>query len=250
MGNFHWYDNKTADVEGVRDFYCALFGWTFSAMDTPSGPYTMLLHGGVPFGGLVEADDAPPHWIAYATVADLDAAVAAIERTGGRLTADVVEAGDIGRIAFFVDPEHAALAAFQTPSKKPAPPERVGSFGWMELQTADVPAAIGFYTSLFGWGATEPMRMPDGSTYTMLLERSADPSSALAGVTQRPAGMPVSAWTPYISVADADAVVARAVALGAKLVHPPTTVPDMVSFAVLADPGGAVFGVAKSLAGE
>ena len=58
---------------------------------------------------------------------------------------------------------------------------------------------------------------------------------------------PNSFWLHYVQTVDVDATAAKAQELGGTLVHGPVSVPGMVQFAVLADPGGALFGVAKSL---
>jgi predicted enzyme related to lactoylglutathione lyase len=51
----------------------------------------------------------PSHWVAYFSVADTDAAVAAATGQGGALQGDPMDA-PFGRIAFLTDPEGAVFA--------------------------------------------------------------------------------------------------------------------------------------------
>jgi uncharacterized protein len=55
-----------------------------------------------------------------------------------------------------------------------------------------------------------------------------------------------SMWASYFAVTDADATVATATKLGAKVLTPPTDIPDVGRFAWLQDPQGAVFAILKS----
>jgi hypothetical protein len=50
---------------------------------------------------------------------------------------------------------------------------------------------------------------------------------------------------PYFQVADCDAVAAKAQTLGGRVFVPPTDIPDVGRFAMLADPQGAMFSVIK-----
>ena len=53
-------------------------------------------------------------------------------------------------------------------------------------------------------------------------------------------------WRPYIGTLDVDETVATATRLGAKVLTPPTSLPNAGRFAVLEDPHGAKFGVHSS----
>jgi len=54
-----------------------------------------------------------------------------------------------------------------------------------------------------------------------------------------PAGAPV-AWTSYVTVDNVDETAKLAESLGGKICVPPTDIPEVGRFAVLADPQGAV----------
>jgi len=112
-----------------------------------------------------------------------------------------------------------------------------GAFSWSELMTSDPEAALRFYQPLFGW-TLDKMPMPDG-TYNVI---KAD-GTAIGGVMKMPAeaaagGMPPS-WGCYVTVKDVDACAEQVKTLGGKVLHPPTDIPGVGRFAVIADPQGA-----------
>ena len=83
----------------------------------------------------------------------------------------------------------------------------------LELRTANLSCACGFYTHLFGWSA-EAIRTGTGAYLTLELGQG-----ILGGVVEwdrEPA-----AWLPYVEVADIAECVERARALGAEITLEP-----------------------------
>ena len=118
-----------------------------------------------------------------------------------------------------------------------------GRFTWHELMTSDPNAAGKFYGELFGW-KTQEMDMGPGGKYTLFLKQE----DRVGGMMKAPMpGMP-SFWLTYVGVEDVDASVKQINELGGKTVAPPTTVPDMLRFAVVQDPQGAHFGILRGVA--
>lgn len=112
-----------------------------------------------------------------------------------------------------------------------------GAFIWYDLATTDPAAAAAFYAGVVGW-TPEPVA---DTPYTVLKTGSL----LSAGVMRLPPhlqaqGVPPH-WTGYIEVPDVDATVARAEAAGGQLRYGPEEIPAVGRFAVMADPGGAVF---------
>src|SRR5258706_5751524 len=76
---FVWHDLMAADVEAAKSFYGELFGWRFERGE--NGPYEHISAGDKMIGGMMKqepAHGAPPHWIGYISVDDVDAAVASV----------------------------------------------------------------------------------------------------------------------------------------------------------------------------
>lgn len=116
----------------------------------------------------------------------------------------------------------------------------IGAFSWNELMTPDVEKAKSFYTQLFGW-TTRDMDMGPNGTYTIWVNQGKDVGGCMK--TPAEAGNVPPHWMGYVTVADVDAVAARVTQLGGKVHHPPTDIPDVGRFSVIADPTGAVISI-------
>jgi hypothetical protein len=115
----------------------------------------------------------------------------------------------------------------------------LGKFVWYEYMGNDLKAAVDFYTHVVGWNAKDSS-MP-GMAYEIL-------SAGTIGV----AGMmdiPVDAkamgaqpcWLGYIWVEDVEAFSQKVIAAGGQTLKPSADIPGVGRFAVVADPGGAIF---------
>lgn len=110
-----------------------------------------------------------------------------------------------------------------------------GDFIWYELMTSDLGAAQEFYGALLGWSGREAG--PDTGGYQLFSEGTTDVAGGMA--LPYPGARP--AWLGYIAVEDVDASVAKIVAAGGVQHVPPTDIPGVGRFAMLADPQGAMF---------
>jgi uncharacterized protein len=109
------------DVSRARRFYENVFGWRFQAygppgfymVDTDSAPATVPLRGslqkrreivkGVPMRGFE----------CTISVADIQAAAAAVEANGGAIVMPICTLAGIGQLLFFQDPEGNIAGAMQ-----------------------------------------------------------------------------------------------------------------------------------------
>jgi predicted enzyme related to lactoylglutathione lyase len=120
-----------------------------------------------------------------------------------------------------------------------------GCFVWYELTTTDAEAAKAFYADVVGWGMRDAS-MP-GAAYTLFTAGEV----AVAGLT----GLPAEArkmgaqprWMGYVGVDDVDAATDRVKRLGGTVYVPPTDVPDVSRFSVVADPQMATLALVKGL---
>jgi uncharacterized protein len=118
-----------------------------------------------------------------------------------------------------------------------------GCFVWYELMTTDADAAKAFYGDVVGWG-TRAAPMP-GSPYTLFTVGEA----SVSGLVDLPADAKnlgaAPRWIGYVSVEDVDAAVRRVRELGGTVYVPPTDVPGVSRFSVVADPQMATFTLVK-----
>ena len=88
---FVWYELLTTDPGGAVDFYGKVVGWKTQLLANTATPYTVWMNSGKPVGGLmrmppeVAAQGAPPHWLGYIGVADVDATVRRAVELGGQI---------------------------------------------------------------------------------------------------------------------------------------------------------------------
>jgi hypothetical protein len=114
-----------------------------------------------------------------------------------------------------------------------------GSFVWFELLTGEVDKAKAFYPEVFGYG-TSDQDMGD-FVYTMLTQKE----QPQAGVLKPPMDGVPNHWTSYLSVDDVDAKAKAVEENGGKIVVPPTDIPNIGRFALVADPQGGHFNLFK-----
>ena len=118
--------------------------------------------------------------------------------------------------------------------EKPAVPS--GRFVWYDLMTTDIDKAKAFYSKLFGWNVKEVDMGPMG-TYPMIHAGE----QGIGGMMRLPpgAGAP-SHWIGYATSGDVDAAAATVQELGGRVMVPPTDIPGVGRFTVIADPQGAL----------
>jgi predicted enzyme related to lactoylglutathione lyase len=149
---------------------------------------------------------------------------------------------DVGKMAILADPAGGVIALWQGASMKGAGiVDEPGSFSWAELSSRDTAKAEAFYTEVFGWTASTSemgeMRYTEFKTG----------DKSVAGMMAINPGMPAevpSYWMPYFEAADIDAKFGEATALGAVPMVGPESMPQL-TFAILRDPQGAMFGLLK-----
>lgn len=238
-GKFVWFEHLSQDVERARAFYGALFGWETDRVSMGEGSYHMIRLGEEGIGGFrVAPAGARAHWISYLSVADVDAAAGGARAAGGEIRMPPTDFPPVGRGARLADPAGAEFCVWHDArgdreDRDPVPP---GDWYWNENMSGDSERSLAFYREVFGF---EDATTPGAKGSYHLLCRD---GIARAGLMALPGPGLASAWIGYVSVADCDASIARALELGAVLHVGPMQV-DAGRFAVLGDTLGAKFGV-------
>jgi predicted enzyme related to lactoylglutathione lyase len=109
---------------------------------------------------------------------------------------------------------------------------------WVDLSTADIPKAISFYSSQFGWDIQQGG--PEVGGYSMARLDGRNVAGIGPNMTQPDAP---SAWALYIASSDADATAGKIVSAGGKVLMGPMDVMDVGRMLVATDTTGATFGV-------
>jgi uncharacterized protein len=242
---FCWFDLHTPNKNLSGFFYDAVFGWSFKDHHVgEANAYTGLAHDDKGFGSVEPLPlDQSAQWIGYVGVDDFEARFEALKALGAEVMLEGMNIPEVGKIGVLRDPFGALLALLEPADRENLSwlPRRgnPGDLDWAELSIDDVTAALEFYGAAFGWTFSEDAPESLGD-YRFILRDGA----LIGGIRQRPSEVPRSGWNFYGNVADVGATVNRATGLGATLLQE-RNVTDMVHFALLVDPQGATFGVAR-----
>ena len=120
-------------------------------------------------------------------------------------------------------------------------------FIWYELMTSDQDAAIAFYTAVVGWTAADQAMADLDFRYTILSVGERGIAGLMALTDEMKAGGAQPAWVGVIGVADTDAEAKRIVTDGGAVHMGPDDIANVGRFAVVADPGGAVYEIMTPL---
>ncbi|MGR9114625.1 MAG: VOC family protein [Gammaproteobacteria bacterium] len=232
-GKIVWHDLLTGDLNASKQFYQALFGWTFKQTDH----YTIVLNHGSPIAGMVQIDDngnhQPARWLVSLSVDDVDQAAETVKNTGGAVHEGPAKLENRGQYALISDPDGAELVLLNSDSGDPKDlTPKSGAWLWNELWTQDVQKALDFYRKLAGYSLT-----PLSSDYTIVQKheiwRAGIRPALIDGIHSR--------WIPVIRVDDPDLIAKRLEPLGGQRLLE-THQPDSDAKIILAaDPTGALF---------
>jgi len=236
----------TSDPDAAQDFYTKVVGWSTTKFEPTTMDYTLFMAGETPAGGVMATPDeakamnAPPSWIAYVEVPDVDATAAETAQSGGRVVSPPRDIPNIGRFAILADPQGATFAVITSSSQIGEENDpRQGEFSWHELATTDDVGAVDFYQKLFGWESKSHFDMGEMGTYHMF----GRDRFTYGGMMKMSPGMPGPYWLHYAQVDSADAAAERAKEAGGNVILGPMEVPGGDRIAVMTDPQGAAFAV-------
>jgi predicted enzyme related to lactoylglutathione lyase len=112
-GALAWNELQTSDVDAAASFYGELFGWTTEAFEASPERYEVVKNGERANGGIRELGDqpAPPHWLVYFGVDDIDRGLSRVDELGGTRYAGPIDIG-IAKVGVVADPQGAVFAIY------------------------------------------------------------------------------------------------------------------------------------------
>ena len=255
VGSFIWYELMSPDADASASFYGKVVGWQVAGRTATPGAqdYRMIgrADGGAAGGVLQLAPQmlehgTQPTWLGYLHVADVDAAVAAIEADGGKLLMPRIDL-PVGSIAMVADPMGTPFYVMK-PIPPPDKPDAVSDVfdvvkpqhvRWNELASPDLARAKAFYARHFGFAFNESMPMGELGDYCFIDHGGL----RLGAIMQKPGASPIASWLFYFGVASVAAAKGAIEAGGGKVMMGPHQVPGGDWIIVAADPHGVPFGI-------
>ena len=111
-----------------------------------------------------------------------------------------------------------------------------GRFVWYELTTPNVEAAKEFYAQVAGWGTRDAPASVSAPVAYSLFTAGEESIAGLIHLPERARQMGVRPhWIGYVGVDDVDAAASRFRQLGGTVHVPPTDIPNVSRFSVVAD---------------
>jgi predicted enzyme related to lactoylglutathione lyase len=246
VGKIIFVELVTPDLAASKSFYAGLFGWSFEEVQTGGTVYAQARLAGRPVAGLVyrkaeQGRQLRSAWLTFMAVRDVDAATAVAVQHGGKLLLAPASVPDRGRQAVLADPQGAVFAMLASSSGDP-PDELVAPGGWIwsALLTRDADADAAFYQNVFDYEVFD-LGEAEGAQHLLLSSDEYARATANSLVKDQAGAHPH--WLNFVRVDDAPASVAKAVAMGARVVVEPRLDRHGGRVAVLTDPQGAPFGV-------
>ncbi len=236
-GKVIWFDLLTLDPARSRPFYEGVLGWTFE----DRGSYAIARDGAVPVAGMIQMPAPGPgapapqsRWMPLVSVPDVAAAADGVKKAGGRVLEGPGSLGRRGAYAAVADPRGAQFvlvtAAGGDPVDADAPPP---GWIWAELWTDDPRGSARFYKAVVGY---EAWQVGAGKQATWIYASGGRPR---ARVARMPFDKVPAQWLPYVVVKDLKGALGRVAELNGQVLRTPGA--KGAQFAVVSDPGGAVF---------
>jgi predicted enzyme related to lactoylglutathione lyase len=114
-GALVWNEAAVDDPAAAREFYAAVFGFSYDEVPGAEG-YTTFATADRPLGGLGgRTEGGPAGWATCFSVASTDAALDAVIAGGGAVTMPAMDT-EFGRFAVVTDPWGAAFSVMQEPA--------------------------------------------------------------------------------------------------------------------------------------
>jgi uncharacterized protein len=246
-GRFVWYELMTTDTAAAKAFYASVVGWGTEQASISGATYSLLTVAKIPACGLMELPEkarnigAPPHWIGYVEVDDVDAAAERTIELGGAVHVPPTDVPNISRFSIIADPQSATLALIKGREPRQdssANVDKLGNVGWHELLAVDWTKALAFYSQLFGWQRSD-YHIGSMGHYQQFSVKG----ETIGGMFTKPPTLPVPFWLYYFNVVNIEAAAKRVEAGGGQILYGPSVIPSGAVIVHCTDPQGAIFGL-------
>ncbi|CAN5206171.1 VOC family protein [soil metagenome] len=238
-----WIDLATSDLDRAKEFYGAVFGWTFQSSGPEYGGYVTAAKDSRVVAGLMANDpqwNSPDGWTTYLHTPDIAATVETITAAGGQCCSGAMAIPAKGTMAIFNDAAGALTGLWQPGGHDGFEVTGcAGSPAWFQLTTADYRRALDFYRTVFGIDTHVESDTPE-FRYTNAIFDGVPGFGVMDGA----AFDGPSQWTVFLAADDVDKALEVAVDQGGAVVRGAEDTP-YGRLAAVTDPTGAAFNLAS-----
>lgn len=115
---FCWADISTPNSDRAGKFYTDIFGWQLLKDEKDPSGYIHIKNGEHFIGGIPPSShrnpNAPPHWLLYFQVADVEAATTKAAQLGGKILMPARKMENVGTWSIVADPQGAVFSLFKS----------------------------------------------------------------------------------------------------------------------------------------
>ncbi|MET9761021.1 VOC family protein [Streptomyces sp. NPDC006372] len=238
-----WADAMFSDLEGAKNFYGDVLGWTFAETSAEYGNYTQAYANGKAVAAVVPpmpGQEGQSQWCLYFAADDAAATAGRIRDGGGEVLMEPMQVGDFGTMCLARDPGGVVFGVWQAGTHEGFDiTGEPGAYTWAEVFTREPEKSDAFFPAVFSYRQRD---MEDGEMDFRIYDLG---ERTVLGRMKMTEDFPPEVQ-PYINVyfgvEDCDEAVAKAAKLGGVLRFGPMTTP-FGRFAALSDPQGANFSV-------
>ena len=231
--SFCWYGIETP-VDAGTPFYAGVLGWNVT--QEAGFPPTFVAPGGA-VAHIQPPEAGPPSWCSFLAVDDVDARTARAVQYGATILVPPTDL-PVGRFSVVATPSGGVFGLYQPAEQDELAAPGPGSIHWVELESADLDRDVAWFVSVFGF-SVQVREMATGPVH--VLEAGDTPRASIVPATEG------SRFTAWVEVADLDATLARVGEHGGATLGDPASDPAVGRMAVVADPGGARFGLVQTV---
>lgn len=240
QGKLIWADLYTGDVNASIDFYTKTFGWSAKKFDKAHERYHLLYEGDQPVAGVIER---PTHrnktenslWIGSISTTNIQENIDNAAKGNATIILQPHDFALYGQRAVFADPQGGIIALLDIYANKKAQPKISSKWNWAQLFSINPQKAADFYQSTFNYGI-EKVEEQAESFYLIQQEK------VRASIVKLPEEYEQrDRWVNFIEVTELNQTLTAAIKNGAKVIYQP----EGDTFAIIADPHGALLGLAE-----
>lgn len=232
-----WYDLVTPNMDGAKEFYGSILGWTFSDYRVGGRKYVIAYNNSKPVAGMIEVKEANKSvWIPAVSVKDIVATSTMAKNSSSTVLMPVMDIPGKGKQTFFQGPQGEDFSLLQSAKGDPSNSSSVSENAWLwaELWADNPMDAAKYYSTTFELKVDESTY--EGQPYWVMESRG----DLVAGIIKNPVSNQSAQWVPYVKNSNPKAVLDKVKASKGQVVLYPSNQVRSGKVGILMDPDGAL----------